>query len=129
MAIQKPPKRAKQEITAATTCHIAAYHNKATFMEYNFDAPPDRHGTNSYKWDSSDDRAMLPLWVADMDFTTCPAVIEALRKRIEHGIYGYTHVGNDYYNVSSAGSHAGMLLTSEKSGSYTHQVLCRPYQP
>lgn len=68
-------------------------------MEYNFDAPPDRHGTNSYKWDSSDDRAMLPLWVADMDFTTCPAVIEALRKRIEHGIYGYTHVGNDYYNA------------------------------
>ena len=68
-------------------------------MEYNFDAPPDRHGTNSYKWDSSDDCAMLPLWVADMDFTTCPAVIEALRKRIEHGIYGYTHVGNDYYNA------------------------------
>lgn len=68
-------------------------------MEYNFDTPPDRHGTNSYKWDSSDDCAMLPLWVADMDFTTCPAVIEALRKRIEHGIYGYTHVGNDYYNA------------------------------
>lgn len=68
-------------------------------MRYNFDNPPSRRHTSSYKWDSADDDAMLPLWVADMDFATCPAITDALRARVEHGVFGYTKVGNDYYDA------------------------------
>lgn len=67
-------------------------------MRYNFDNPPSRRHTSSYKWDSTDDDAMLPLWVADMDFVTCPAITDALRARVEHGVFGYTKVGDDYYD-------------------------------
>ncbi|MCM1021975.1 MAG: pyridoxal phosphate-dependent aminotransferase [Muribaculum sp.] len=66
-------------------------------MKYNFDKIVDRRGSGSYKWDSTKDSEMIPLWVADMDFQTAPCVVEALRKRVEHGIFGYTHVQPDYY--------------------------------
>lgn len=66
-------------------------------MDFNEIIP--RRGTNSYKWDSSVDGDVLPLWVADMDFRTCPAIIEALRKRVEHGIFGYTRVPQEYYEA------------------------------
>lgn len=64
-----------------------------------FDEAPDRRGTGSYKWDSSKDSEVIPLWVADMDFRTAPVVEEALRKRVEHGVFGYTLVGEDYYDA------------------------------
>lgn len=41
-------------------------------MKYNFDEIISRRGTNSYKWDSSADADVLPMWVADMDFRTAP---------------------------------------------------------
>lgn len=66
---------------------------------YDFDEIIDRHHTNSYKWDSSDKEDMLPMWVADMDFRTAPPIIEALRKRVEHGIFGYTRVPDSYYQA------------------------------
>lgn len=66
-------------------------------MKYNFDEIISRHGTNSYKWDSAPDRDVLPMWVADMDFRTAPPVVEALRKRVEHGIFGYVRVPDAYY--------------------------------
>ena len=50
-------------------------------MKYNFDEIIPRRGTNSYKWDSANDADILPMWVADMDFRTAPAVTEALKKR------------------------------------------------
>lgn len=65
----------------------------------NFDLAPDRRGSGSYKWDSDSDRNLIPLWVADMDFQTAPCVIEALRRRVEHGVFGYTLVGKDYYDA------------------------------
>ena len=68
-------------------------------MKYNFDNQPSRRHTSSYKWDSSDDSTLLPLWVADMDFTTCPSITEALERRVRHGIFGYTKVGDDYYSA------------------------------
>lgn len=68
-------------------------------MRYNFDNPPSRRHTGSYKWDSTDDESMLPLWVADMDFATCPAIIDALKARVEHGVFGYTKVGDNYYDA------------------------------
>ena len=57
---------------------------------YNFDDIIERHGTNSYKWDSTPNADVLPLWVADMDFRTAPPIIEALEQRVAHGIFGYT---------------------------------------
>lgn len=67
--------------------------------EFNFDEVIDRRGTDCVKWDTCYNENELPLWVADMDFKTAPAIIEALRKRVEHGIFGYTVPGNDYYDT------------------------------
>jgi cystathionine beta-lyase len=58
-----------------------------------FDHPPPRRHTRSIKWDARPPRTpedLIPLWVADMDFTAPDAVIEALKARAEHGIFGYT---------------------------------------
>ena len=66
-------------------------------MKYNFDEIIPRRGTNSYTWDSAGDADLVPMWVADMDFRTAPPVVEALRKRVEHGIFGYVRVPDVYY--------------------------------
>lgn len=68
-------------------------------MKYDFDTPVVRRGTDSYKWDSADRDDVLPMWVADMDFRTAPAIVEALRRRVEHGIFGYTRVPESYYEA------------------------------
>lgn len=68
-------------------------------MKYNFDEIIPRRHTNSYKWDSSPTDDILPLWVADMDFRTAPAIVEALAKRVNHGIFGYASVPGSYYNA------------------------------
>ncbi|MDE7136281.1 MAG: aminotransferase class I/II-fold pyridoxal phosphate-dependent enzyme, partial [Muribaculaceae bacterium] len=66
----------------------------------NFDEIIPRKSTNSYKWDSDPETDnLLPMWVADMDFKTAPAVIEALRQRVDHGIFGYTKVPDEYYQA------------------------------
>lgn len=59
----------------------------------------DRHNTDCVKWDLCDNPDMLPLWVADMDFETPKAVIEAVQKRAAHGIYGYATVPQAYYDA------------------------------
>ena len=59
-------------------------------ITFNFDEIIDRTGTGSEKWDRYRGRDIIPLWVADMDFRSPPAVVEALRERVAHGIYGYT---------------------------------------
>lgn len=70
-------------------------------MKYNFDTPVNRRGTASEKWDLLEqkfgEKDVLPLWVADMDFQAPSPVIEALKKRVEHGIYGYTVRTASYY--------------------------------
>src|SRR3954469_15239752 len=58
-------------------------------MTFDFDHPPERAGTDSQKWQKYAGRDVLPLWVADMDFKSPPAIIEALRRRVEHGVFGY----------------------------------------
>lgn len=68
-------------------------------MTYDFDTPVDRRGSGSYKWDSDRSPGLLPLWVADMDFRTAPAITEALAARVAHGIFGYTLVGDEYYKA------------------------------
>ena len=56
-----------------------------------FDTPIDRRDSDSIKWGKYAGRDILPLWVADMDFAAPPAVVETLRRRIEHGVFGYGH--------------------------------------
>ncbi len=62
-----------------------------------FDWNPVRTETDSMKWDVKPGE--LPMWVADMDFATCPAVQEAIEKRAAHGIYGYTLVPDSWYEA------------------------------
>ncbi len=57
--------------------------------DYNFDDQIERRGTGSVKWEQYGNE-VLPLWVADMDFPAPPPVIEALHRRIEHGVFGYS---------------------------------------
>lgn len=68
-------------------------------MDYTFDKIISRRGTNSYKWDSAPDKETLPMWVADMDFQTAPPIINALQRRVAHGIFGYTHVPDAYFDA------------------------------
>lgn len=56
---------------------------------FDFDHPPERRGTDSQKWQKYAGRDVLPLWVADMDFKSAPAILAALHERIDHGIFGY----------------------------------------
>ena len=64
---------------------------------YNFDEVVERRGTGCVKWDESPSDDVIPLWVADMDFKAAPAILEAVKKRAEHGVFGYTVVEEDYY--------------------------------
>ena len=68
-------------------------------MKYNFDEITRRTGTNSYKWDSSQDEQVQPMWVADMDFRTATPIINALSRRVSHGIFGYAKVPDEYFNA------------------------------
>lgn len=72
-------------------------------QSFDFDRIIDRRGTNSYKWDQSEtlfgDKDILPLWVADMDFQSPPAVVAALSARAAHGIYGYTIRPQAYFDA------------------------------
>lgn len=69
-------------------------------MKYNFDEIIDRRGTDSVKWDGVQERwgrnDLTPMWVADMDFRTAPFVIEALKKRLEHEVLGYTFASKEW---------------------------------
>ena len=78
-------------------------------MEFDFESIVDRRHSGCYKWDgplpegvvlSEEQRArMIPLWVADMDFKAAPFIVDALRKRVEHGVFGYTCVPESYYEA------------------------------
>lgn len=71
-------------------------------MNYNFDEVIERRGTDSVKWDGMSGRwgreDLLPMWVADMDFRTAPFVVEALKKRLEHEVLGYTFACEEWYS-------------------------------
>lgn len=56
---------------------------------FDFDTAPERRGTDSQKWQKYAGRDVLPLWVADMDFCSAPAILSALQARVEHGVFGY----------------------------------------
>ena len=58
-------------------------------MKYNFDQIIDRRNSDSIKWNLFEED-VLPLWVADMDFLSPPDVLDAIRKRVDHGLFGYS---------------------------------------
>ncbi len=62
---------------------------------FNFDNPMEQRGAGSAKWDKYRGRDIIPLWLADMDFRSPPAVIAALHQRVEHGVFGYPSVPPD----------------------------------
>lgn len=70
---------------------------------YSFDSIINRVGTNSVKWDNLkelyDRDDLIPLWVADMDFKAPSEIVEALKDRVEHNVYGYTFPSDKYYNA------------------------------
>lgn len=72
-------------------------------MKYDFDKIVDRRNTDCLKYDFAAERGrpedVLPLWVADMDFSAPPAVIEALKARAEHGIFGYSRPKSKYFRT------------------------------
>ena len=72
-------------------------------MKYNFDQPINRRGTSCVKWDVAD-RAfqgndLLPMWIADMDFATAPAIAEEMHKRVDAGVFGYGMLPAEYYEA------------------------------
>lgn len=58
-------------------------------MEFDFDTPIERRASDSLKWAKYAGRDVLPMWVADMDFAAPPAVMAALHRRVDHGVFGY----------------------------------------
>ncbi len=72
-------------------------------MNYNFNQITDRHNTNAVKLDLAVARGkpadVLSLWVADMDFPTSPAILEALHKKIDHGIFGYSCMDEPFHQA------------------------------
>jgi cystathionine beta-lyase len=72
-------------------------------MKYDFDTVINRRNTSSLKWDTAEKRVgqhdVLPLWVADMDFQSPAPVIDAFKKRVEHGVFGYTVIPDSCYNA------------------------------
>ena len=71
-----------------------------------FDEVIDRRNTNSLKHDFAAENSLpedvLPMWVADMDFKAPPSVLEAMKKSAEHGIFGYSDIKSDYYDIVSS---------------------------
>ena len=64
--------------------------------KFNFDEPVNRMHTNSLKWDAAGE-GVLPMWVADMDFNVAPAIVDAMRHRLEHCVFGYVQLPDSYY--------------------------------
>ncbi|MBR0516831.1 MAG: cystathionine beta-lyase, partial [Firmicutes bacterium] len=72
-------------------------------MRYDFDKPVDRRNTNSFKWDIPERHMgcgdVLGMWTADMDFQSPAPMLDVLRKRLDHGVLGYTIRGQRYYEI------------------------------
>lgn len=83
--------------------------------KFDFDEIINRKHTDCVKWDAVPDEGIIPMWVADMDFKTAPCIIEALRRRVDQGVFGYTHVPEAYYDavVSWFGRRHGWNITRE----------------
>lgn len=68
-------------------------------MKYNFDEVLSRSDSDSIKWDEVPFGEVLPMWIADMDFKSAPAILDALQKKVDHGIFGYTEIPDAFYDA------------------------------
>lgn len=72
-------------------------------MKYNFDQIIDRKNSDSLKYDFAKENGLpedvLPLWIADMDFKAPPGVLDALQEAVDRGIFGYSDIKDDYYDL------------------------------
>ena len=78
-------------------------------MQYDFETPARRRGSGCVKWDAAlpegvtltpaQRERLIPMWVADMDFVAPPFILDALRRRVEHGVFGYVTVPDSYYDA------------------------------
>lgn len=88
-------------------------------MKYDFDHIPERKGTNCIKFDElketfgRDD--LIPMWIADMDYEVAPAISEALSRRMEHHVFGYSHPTEQYWQsiIGWLGRRHGMTVARE----------------
>ncbi len=105
-------------------------------MSYHFDQIINRRNTNSLKWNAYPED-VLPLWVADMDFTAPQPILTALQKSVEHGIFGYEMPGKALRQLVAArmenlygwtiSPESVVAITGLVSGFYAAaQTLCRP---
>jgi cystathionine beta-lyase len=75
------------------------YYEEVSNLKYDFDKIIDRRNTNSVKWEMTQEKDILPMWIADMDFKTADPIINALGKRVQHGIFGYASIPDEYYEA------------------------------
>jgi len=68
-------------------------------MDYNFDEIISRKNSSSIKWDQTPFEDVIPMWIADMDFKSSPAILNALQTRLDHGVFGYTAIPEAFYNA------------------------------
>lgn len=68
-------------------------------LDFNFDEETYRNKSNACKWEGIDDEEVYPMWVADMEFKTPPAVLKRLRDRVEEGVMGYESLTDKYYEA------------------------------
>ena len=69
-------------------------------MTYDFDELICRRGTHCVKWDKAASDEVLPLWVADMDFRAAPCILSALKRRLDHGVFGYATVPDEFFSAA-----------------------------
>lgn len=87
-------------------------------MKYDFDTVLPRKGTDSLKWDKYRNTDVLPFWVADMDFAVAPEIIEVLKARMEHPIFGYTRASDEL--VDAFISHVDQLFNWQVQPDWIH---------
>lgn len=97
--------------------------------KYDFDTVVPRRGTNSYKWDTPEQEGVLPMWVADMDFRAAPCIVEALQRRVSHGVFGYTRVPAAYYDAVTDWFAVGTAGGSIRTGYSIRPESSRPFRP
>jgi cysteine-S-conjugate beta-lyase len=89
--------------------HLRSAISGMRHMRYDFDRIINRRRTSSLKWDFEEkfvkQRGLLPLWVADMDFPAPREIVEAVRRRTEHPVYGYTLEPESYFQAAAVWLH------------------------
>ena len=87
-------------------------------IQYNFDEPIERRGTDCFKWDALQsmygNAELLPMWVADMDFRSPDFVLDAIRRRCEHPVLGYTMPSDAYWQAVTAWLQKHYNITTDK---------------